>query len=124
MPHYYDATAIKAHVSRAIKEGKRGTQSELARAVGVPQPTVNKWKKEQTCPSHEYWPAIERHFGWDEGTLAGVGGMTPTKLTPVETALLQDEEMTDKERAVLLDMYYLITGRRGRTPQRPASIPT
>ena len=124
MPHYYDAEAIKTYVSRAIEDGPRGTQSGLARAVGAPQPTINKWKKMQTCPGHEYWPAIEEYFEWKPGTLAGVGGMAPITVTEVQAAIARDAELDSRQRKFLLDAYDMITGRRATTPERPASIPT
>lgn len=109
MSQYYDAVAISTYVSRAIKDGDRGTQAGLSRAAGVSPPTIDKWKNMHTCPSHTYWPAIEEFFGWEPGTLAGVGGVAPTTTTEVETAILQAKELDDDEKHVMLSVYRLFT---------------
>lgn len=110
--HHYDASAIRLYVSRAIDEAPRGTQSALGRAIDVPAPTINKWTQRQTCPSPEYWPGIERYFGWEPGTLAQVGGLEPTVVTEVEAAILGAGELTEDEREALLRLYYVLRDRR------------
>lgn len=109
---YYDHNAIKLFVSRAIEAGERGTQAQLARALKVPPPTITKWSQRQTCPSPEYWPVIEEFFGWEPDTIAGVGGLAPSTISAVETAILGAAELDDDEQDALLRMYHVIVARR------------
>ena len=100
--HYYDNHAINVLVQQAIKDAPRGTQAELARHVGVPPATVNRWAKRLNCPGHEHWPAIESFFGWPAGTIEGVGGVGPSTLGQTEAAILGDKRFTEDQRMTLL----------------------
>lgn len=101
----YDTQVIRAYVSRLIKNAPRGTQAQLARHLGVPVQTVNKWARESTCPIQQNWPGIESYFRLEAGTLAGLGGVGEQKLSEVEAALWDDEDLTETQRDALLSVY-------------------
>lgn len=105
MPPFHDVEAVKGFVARAVGDGPRGTQNRLARHVGVPAATVNRWANRVQCPSLEHWPAIETFFGWEPGTLIGVAGLGPVPAADIEAAILAAVDLTEDARDILLRVY-------------------
>ncbi len=62
-------------LSRLIGSGQRGTQSDLARHIGVERQTVGKWRSGQTKPDPSHWSAIEEFFELPEHTIADAAGV-------------------------------------------------
>lgn len=71
----YDTAAVKRFVSALITDGPKGSKASLARRAGVRPPTITKWGKGETCPSPDFWEAIEAEYGLESGRLATVGGV-------------------------------------------------
>jgi hypothetical protein len=121
----YGNKVIRDYVGGLIRNAPRGTQAKLARELGAPVQTVNKWALGMTCPSPRSWSVIEQFFELEEGTLSGLGGLTDQKLTDAETALLSAEELTDDDRETVLRVYRsLRTGGGRRAPRSPRVSPS
>jgi hypothetical protein len=101
----YDTQAVRAYVADLIANAPRGTQAKLARKLGKPVQTVNKWARRSTCPDQENWPGIEAYFRLEPGTLAGLGGVGEQKLSEVEAAIYDDVGLTEDQRDALLRVY-------------------
>lgn len=69
----YDPDAIKAFLVDLFDDAPRGRRAEIVRLTGVKASTLTKWSSGQTCPSPEYWDAIERAFGLDMGKIKLIG---------------------------------------------------
>lgn len=126
MEHYYDNHAINVLVAQAIADAPYGTQAELARHLGVPPATVNRWAKRLNCPQHEHWPGIESFFEWPAGTIEGAGGVGPSTLGQTEAAILGDKRLTEDQRVTLLAVTerFLKDNERLAAAQRSRPQPT
>lgn len=102
MEQIYDTHAVAVLISEAIAERPRGTQAKLARHVGVPEATVSRWAKRQSCPAHTYWPALEEFFEMEPGTIRGAGGVGQSQLGETESSILGDDRLTEDQRRVML----------------------
>lgn len=74
----YNPTVVTQLIARKI-EHKRGAQRSLARAVGVSDETVSRWRHGESVPTPDKWPAIEVALDYPPGTFeteAGVGTAT------------------------------------------------
>lgn len=83
--------SYKTHVvNDAIIEavGRPGwTQARLARALGIPAQTVNKWTQRHTTPDPKSWPAIEQALELPAGTFwALVMGTDAIRLEMLDVA--------------------------------------
>lgn len=115
----YESQVIRTYVSGLLEHAPRGTQAKLARYLDAPVQTINKWAQNSTCPSSQNWPGIERFFGLEPGTIAGLGGLSEQKLSDAETALLNDEDLTDEDRETVLRVYRSLRTARGSRVRRP-----
>lgn len=53
-------TALRALLARKVKRRRRMTQAQLARELGVSQPTVSDWMRMHNRPESHLRKAIER----------------------------------------------------------------
>lgn len=106
----YDTSVIHRLIGAAIDEGGRGAQTRLADAVGVRVQTVNKWYLGQTSPDPDKWPAIEGHFGWDDGYI--LKQAMPRRTQTDEVSALREE---------VAELRRLVEQRLGIPPDAPLS---
>lgn len=64
-----------AVIAAELRRRGRGSQTELANALGVAVGTVNKWYRGHNSPELHRWRDIERHFGWPPGQIASLTGL-------------------------------------------------
>lgn len=81
--------AINDRIVEEIDARPRGAKSALAAALGIPAATVSHWYSRHQSPEPSRWPAIEQHFGLDEGTLRALAGLDASA---IEVRFTQIEE--------------------------------
>lgn len=67
------STEVAAIINDALQASELN-QSDLARAVGVTQPTVSRWRSGKSLPDRAHFEAIESALGLDPGTLRAAIG--------------------------------------------------
>lgn len=68
----YNTDMVNDVIRDAVLRRGRGAQSELARTLGVPAQTVNKWMQGQNAPDPGKWTDIEKALELEPGTLDAV----------------------------------------------------
>lgn len=85
--------AVTAVIADLIKQRGRGTNRELADALGVTEPTVSRWSHGKAQASPEYWEGIERFFGLEVGALGLAGVDVTRKLVQLEAEIQELREL-------------------------------
>lgn len=62
-------SAVQKIIQDAFRLAPRGTQTRVAKNLGVKQQTVSKWAAGDIVPEQWRWPAIERELDLDPGAL-------------------------------------------------------
>jgi transcriptional regulator with XRE-family HTH domain len=60
----------------ALAAAPRGSQTSIARELGVAVTTVNKWAQGHNVPEPSRWQDVERLLGMPEGSLARAAGIS------------------------------------------------
>lgn len=96
-------TAERAiHLGAAVRAARgRMTQGELAAALGVDQPTISKWERDDIRPSLEQLRAIEETTGRRRGFILIAAGVVED-VTSVEDAIEAHPDLSEEARRVLL----------------------
>jgi transcriptional regulator with XRE-family HTH domain len=67
---------VKNLIMEAFASAPRGTQAQVAAALNLPAPTINKWAQGHTIPEPHRWPDLERLLNLPDGTLARASGIS------------------------------------------------
>jgi len=95
-----DGSMVTKIIRDEMRRRGNGAGSALARAVGVTPETVSKWKKGDTAPTPEKFPAIEEFFDIPTGTLRAAAGLAPEDDVP----LMQRIDDLEAEMKVIRDL--------------------
>lgn len=106
---------------RLAREGAGLRQGDLAEAIGeTDQQKVSKWERAEVAPSPEVADRIEQALNLGPGALTLKLGYLPPRAAgelvehDATSALLADPYLDDDGRAVMLNTYRVLTGRRRR----------
>jgi hypothetical protein len=66
----YKAEVLTTMIVGELDGRPRGTAQRLAEALDVKPQTVAKWRRGETLPEQERWPALEAFFDWPAGEIA------------------------------------------------------
>jgi transcriptional regulator with XRE-family HTH domain len=80
------------------------TQTTLADAVGVDQPTVSRWERDELQPSLEQLAAVDAATGRRRGFVLITAGLVEG-VRSVEAALALDSSLDDEQRRFVLNAY-------------------
>lgn len=98
-------SAPKVKLGAAIRQARdQMTQETLADAIGVDQPSVSRWERDEQRPSLEHLVAVEDATGRRRGFIliaAGLVDATPS----VEAAIALDPALDDEQRGFVLHAY-------------------
>lgn len=106
MPEDPAATARRrVRLGPAIREARGDmTQTTLADAVGVDQPTVSRWERDEQRPSLEQLAAVDAATGRRRGFVLIAAGLVEG-VQSVEAALALDTSLDDEQRRFVLNAY-------------------
>lgn len=95
----------KVSVGPAIRQARGDmTQTTLADAVGVDQPTVSRWERDEQRPSLEQLAAVDAATGRQRGFVLIAAGLVQG-VQSVEAALATDTTLDDEQRRFVLNAY-------------------
>lgn len=66
----YKVGVLTAMINEELERQGRGSQTRLAKHLGVTDQTVSKWVKGEVQPDRSRWAELEDCFGWPRGTIA------------------------------------------------------
>jgi transcriptional regulator with XRE-family HTH domain len=99
-----DPPSLSARLARAIRLAREHiSQTALADAVEVDQPSVSKWERGEQRPSLEQIAAVETATGRRPGFVLIAAGLVETP--SVEAALAADSHLDDVQRQFVLHAY-------------------
>lgn len=95
----------KVRLGPAIRQARGDmTQTTLADAVGVDQPTVSRWERDEQRPSLEQLAAVDAATGRRRGFVLIAAGLVEG-VQSVEAALALDHTLDDEQRRFVLNAY-------------------
>ena len=97
------------NIVKELRKKKGTQQKELARAIGVSQPTVSEWEKGKKDPSGDRLQKLAKFFGVDELVVLGKGIIDLTKdnqpHTPEAVSLAKGiDKMPKAQREAILKL--------------------
>lgn len=100
-----DRDQEKVRLGPAIRRARGAmTQTALADAVGVDQPTVSRWENDEQRPSLEQLAAVDAATGHRRGfTLIAAGVIEGVQ--SVEAAIILDPSLDEEQRRFVLAAY-------------------
>jgi transcriptional regulator with XRE-family HTH domain len=114
--HPADIARHKVRLGPAIRQARGDmTQTTLADAVGVDQPTVSRWERDEQRPSLEQLAAVDAATGRRRGFVLIAAGLVEG-VQSVEAALALDPSLDDEQRRFVLNAYragVVQSGKRG-----------
>ena len=95
----------KVRLGPAIRQARGDmTQTALADAVGVDQPTVSRWENDEQRPSLEQLAAVDAATGRHRGFVLLAAGLIDG-VQSVEAALALDRGLDEEQRRFVLSVY-------------------
>ena len=95
----------KVRLGPAIRQARGDmTQTSLADAIGVDQPTVSRWERDEQRPSLEQLAAVDAATGRRRGFVLIAAGLVDG-IASVEAALALDAGLDDEQRRFVLNAY-------------------
>lgn len=97
---------VSSKVAHAIKEIRQSaglSQTDVARELGVSQPTVSGWEREESAPGFDDVAAIERICRHPKGSVFRLAGYAPE--VDIAGLLLSDPKLTIPQRRIAADTY-------------------
>lgn len=95
----------KVRLGPAIRQARGDmTQTTLADAVGVDQPTVSRWERDEQRPSLEQLAAVDAATGRRRGFVLIAAGLIEG-VHAVEAALALDLSLDEEQRRFVLTAY-------------------
>jgi transcriptional regulator with XRE-family HTH domain len=122
MPQYagYDKEAVKAFVAEAFANAldggptHSGIPADLARAAGVTESSVSRWRRGSDTPLPKYWPLIEECLRLAPGSIAKAGGLSKASVERLAIKAEMDRLRLQLEQTVeRLEALDRRLGRRG-----------
>lgn len=90
---------------RTLREQHGITQSELSRRLGLTRSSINGWEMGLSVPSPQYIVELAKQFSVSTDYLLGVK----------QGAVLNIDDLTEKEVSVLTDLVACFRSRHGKT---------